>query len=118
MVVPRVVVIALLLVLGGGWVGEVAIGGGGPDAGGMLASRAVFDATIKPMVMQKGCIPCHSAGQPPNFTSYDTLTVIYKTGPSATNHLLTEAPDGAQHNGVTYFTTAEKATIASWLDGK
>jgi cytochrome c551/c552 len=116
--VSRVAVTALFLLLGACSVGEVPIGGGGPDAGGMLASKAVFDATIKPIVNQKGCIPCHSAGQPPNFNSYDTLDAKYKTGPSTGNKLLTEAADGALHNGVTYFTTAEKATVASWLDGK
>lgn len=126
MVVPRVTIAALIsglvLAVAGCSVGEVPIGGGGnPDGGSsMLASKAVFDATIHPMVTQKGCVvaACHGGTQPPNFTSYDTLTANYKTGPSTGNHLLTEAGDGAQHNGVTYFTTAEKTTVANWLDGK
>jgi hypothetical protein len=98
-------------------VGEVPIGGG-VDGGVTVGSKAGLDATIKPMVMTKNCVPCHSAGQPPNFTSYDTLDLKYKTGPVSTNKLLTEAADGALHNGVPYFTTAEKTTISNWISGK
>jgi len=81
-------------------------------------SEAVFNSSIKPMVMTKGCVACHSAGQAPNFTSYQTLDPKYRRGPVGTNLLLTEAGDGALHNGVTYFTTAEKTTISNWIQGK
>jgi hypothetical protein len=111
--------IALVVVLGGCDVGEVPPAGGpGPD-GGMVTegSEAVFNSTIKPMVMTKGCVPCHSAGQAPNFTSYQTLDPKYRRGPVGTNLLLTEAGDGALHNGITYFTTAEKMTISNWIQG-
>ncbi|HEY6177029.1 MAG TPA: hypothetical protein VIX73_21380 [Kofleriaceae bacterium] len=103
------------LVLGACSVGEVPIGG--VDGGVTMGSQAVFDSTIKPMVMTKGCIPCHTAGQPPNFTSYQTLLPQYRNGPPETNKLLTEAADGALHNGVTYFTTTEKTTIRNWISG-
>jgi cytochrome c551/c552 len=124
MVVSRVTVTALSLALflapffalGACSVGEVPIGGDGGT--GKLASKAVFDATIQPLLNQKGCVTCHAAAQPPNFSSYDALAAMYKTGPSTGNKLLTEAADGALHNGVPYFTTAEKTTVANWLDGK
>jgi cytochrome c551/c552 len=102
------------LVFGACSVGEV----GGADGGMVtMGSQAVFDSTIKPMVTTKGCVACHSAAQPPNFTSYQTLLPQYRNGPPATNKLLTEAADGALHNGVTYFTTAEKMTITNWILG-
>jgi len=84
-----------------------------------IGSQAVFDSTIKPMVMTKGCVPCHTGTiQPPNFTSYATLDTKYKSPPTTTNRLLIEAADGALHNGVTYFTTAEKTMITNWIQGK
>jgi hypothetical protein len=132
MLLPRSTLIAFLVVAGCS-VGEVPIAGGGVDAGGggggggagggggsgtAMGTQAVFDAMIKPLVMRKGCTPCHTgAVQPPNFTSYDTLDAKYRSGPVTTNLLLTEAADGAVHNGVTYFTTAEKTTIKSWIQG-
>jgi hypothetical protein len=97
------------------------MGGGGVD-GGMMGSggtEATFNATIKPLVTTKNCVPCHSGTvQPPNFTTFATLDAKYKTPPAATNKLLTEAADGALHNGVVYFTAAEKTTITNWIMGK
>ena len=81
-------------------------------------SQAVFDSTITPLVTSKGCVGCHSGATAPDFTSYQTLAVQYRSGPLSQNKLLTEAADGAQHNGVTYFTTAEKTTISNWIQGK
>ena len=78
----------------------------------------MFDSTIKPLLTSKGCIGCHSGATAPNFTSYQTLDAMYRTGPVATNRLLNEAPDGGLHNGVTYFTAAEKMTISNWIQGK
>jgi len=46
-----------------------------------------------------------------------TLLPQYRNGPAETNRLLLEAADGALHNGVTYFTTAEKMTIRTWISG-
>lgn len=124
MVALRSCLIALVVVLGACDVGEVPATGGGPD-GGMTdggtttGSQAVFDSTIKPMVMMKGCLSCHSTNvQPPNFSSYQTLDAKYRSPPVSTNRLLNEAGDGALHNGVTYFTTAEKMTITNWIQGK
>lgn len=115
MVLPRFAVVTFLISACS--VGEVPIGGGGVD-GGAGGSEAGFTATIKPLVTTKGCVSCHSAGQPPNFTSYATLAPMYRQGPSATNKLITEAADGALHNGVPYFTTAEKTTVKNWIDGR
>jgi len=113
--------VALFLVLGAGAcdVGEVPSGGGMTDAGmgSGTTQAAKFDSVIKPILTPKNCIPCHSGGQMPNFSSYTALQMQYKTGPSATNKLLTEGADGAAHNGVTYFTTAEKVTVGKWIDG-
>ena len=115
--VSRVKLAALFMVLAACSVGEVPIGGGGD--GGVGGSKAGFDTNIKPMVMTKGCVipTCHGGTQAPNFTSYETLAPMYRTGPSAMNRLILEAADGAVHNGVTYFTTAEKTTVKNWLDG-
>jgi hypothetical protein len=85
----------------------------------MGGTQAVFDAMIKPLVTTKGCLSCHAgAAQPPNFTSYQTLDAKYRSGPVGTNLLLTEAGDSALHNGVAYFSTAEKTTISNWILGK
>jgi hypothetical protein len=123
MVALRSCVIALVAVLSACDVGVVPATGGGPDGGTTdsgvtTGSQAVFDSTIKPMVMTKGCLMCHvTTVQPPNFSSYQTLDPKYRSGPVGTNILLNEAADGAQHNGVTYFTTAEKMTIKNWILG-
>jgi hypothetical protein len=118
MVALRVTLASLVIALGACSVGEVPIGGGGAD-GGAGGTKAGFDTNIKGMVMTKGCViaACHGGTQSPNFTSYDTLDAKYKAPPAATNKLITEAADGATHNGVTYFTTAEKVTVTSWIEG-
>lgn len=125
MVALRASLAALLLVLAACSVGEVPLGGGGgggdggPDAGagGGGSQAAAFDATIKPLLTSKGCISCHSGVQPPNFTSYTALEAKYRTPPAATNELITKAADGADHNGVTYFTVDEKTTVGAWIEG-
>jgi hypothetical protein len=113
MVSPRLAVVTFLV--GACSVGEVPIGGVDGGAGG---SQAGFDATIKPLVISKGCVSCHSAGQPPNFTSYATLDPVYRRAPSSSNKLILEAADGALHNGFPYFTTQEKTTVKNWIDGR
>jgi hypothetical protein len=118
MVVPRATVVSLILSLAACSVGEVPPGGGGStDAGNNAAQAAKFDTVIKPLVTPR-CTSCHGGTTAPNLTSYATLADIYKMGPSATNKLIIEAADGAQHNGVPYFSTAEKMTVANWIDGK
>ena len=124
MVILRTCSVVLCIVLGACSVGEVPITGGGADGGvGADAAagggEAAFTSMIKPLVMTKGCVACHSgAVQPPNFTSYQTLDPKYRSGPAATNLLLNEAGDGVLHNGVPYFSTAEKTTISNWIQGK
>jgi cytochrome c551/c552 len=109
----------MIVALGACSVGEVPIPGGGTDAGmTTVGTQAVFDAMIKPILTTKNCVSCHSAAQPPNFSSYAALDIKYKSGPPATNKLLTEAADGALHNGVTYLTTAEKTTVSNWIQNK
>lgn len=113
MVVLRVALTSLLL-LGACSVGEVPIGGGGPDAGG--AGALAFEMTIKPMMSE--CVGCH-VGQPPNLTSFDALQAKYKTGPGAMNILVTKGdisvPVG-QHQGLPYLTDAEEQMVAMWID--
>ncbi|MBX3155149.1 MAG: hypothetical protein KF773_04045 [Deltaproteobacteria bacterium] len=108
--------LASLLVLGACSVGEVPIGGGNPDANNS-AGAASFQSMIVPLVTE--CIGCHGAATPPNLTSFDTLAAKYKTGPGASNILVTKGtlgiPSGT-HQGINYFTTEEQAIVAAWID--
>jgi uncharacterized membrane protein len=115
-------VIALVIVLGGCDVGEVPPAGGGPDAGNGVQAQK-FATVVKPVVMRCAIAGCHSTvppatGQPPNFYSYDTLAPIYRTPPSSGSLIITHVTDGGPHNNITYLSTAEKKTIADWIDGK
>ena len=110
--------VASLVILSACSVGEVPAGGGGiPDAGGGGMQAAQFTSTITPLLNSKNCVSCHTGGQVPTFTSYTALQAKYKMAPAATNPLITEAGNGAPHNGVPYFTTAEKATVSKWIEG-
>ncbi|HEX8111905.1 MAG TPA: hypothetical protein VF516_29435 [Kofleriaceae bacterium] len=116
--------IALVAVLGGCDVGEVPPGGGpGPDAGSDPRAQK-FDSVVKPVVARCRTTGCHlttppaTGGQPPNFYSYDTLAAVYKMAPGSTNIIITHVGDGQPHNAITYLSTAEKKTIADWIDGK
>ena len=113
MVVLRATVASMVLWLGACGVGEVPIGGGGtPDGGGGTPSQT-FDAQIKPLVMTTHpCLGCHSTTQGPILTSYDTLAAKYKTKPGTGNILVTKG----DHQNTTYFTAAEKTTVAAWID--
>jgi hypothetical protein len=107
---------------GGGGTGGGGGGGGGgvaegPDAaigGGTVTPAESFQTMIAPLVTR--CIGCHSGGQAPNLTSYDLLDPSFITKPGAQSILCTEAADGAQHNGVAYLSTSDKATVAGWID--
>lgn len=123
MVALRSCLIALI-VLGGCDVGEVppAGGGPGPDAGSSVQAQK-FATVVKPVVMRCAIAGCHSTtppgiGQEPNFYSYDTLAARYRTPPSSNSPIITHVADGGPHNNVTYLSTAEKKTIADWIDGK
>lgn len=91
---------------------DAGIGGGG---GNQAAAEQSFETTIAPLVGR--CTACHGTSLPPNLTSFDTLDARYKTKPGASNILVTEADStGGEHNGITYFSTADKATVAGWID--
>jgi len=64
---------------------------------------------IKPLVTE--CIGCHGA-QAPTLTSFMALGPAYKVKPGAANILVTKG----DHQGTTYFTPAEKTTVAAWID--
>lgn len=112
MVVFRAAVASLFLVVGACGVGEVPIGG--TTDGGAGAGAATFASQVKPLLTR--CDGCHSAGQPPNFTSFATLTDRYKTKPATANILITKAADGATHQGVPYFNATEKQAVSMWID--
>jgi len=102
-------------------VGEVDIGGGGTDAPiGNSAKAMAFASTIKPLAETMGCFTattCHAV-QAPILTSFTSLQPKYTTGPGASNILVTKGgtPPPGTHSGIPYFDTAQRATIAAWID--
>jgi mono/diheme cytochrome c family protein len=109
---------ASLLFVGACGVGEVPPLGGTTD-GGTGGGQAIFDSTIKPMITAKNCANCHGPATAPDFTSYATLAVKYRTAPGATNILVTKADATAgMHQGIVYFDAGQKQMIANWIDGK
>lgn len=110
--------IASLLILGACGVGEVPAGDGGTTGGG--PTEATFNAVLKPLVSGRAmaCTGCHGGTQP-TFDSFAALGAKYKTGPGASNVLVTKADATAgKHQGIDYFTAAEKTTVTNWIDGK
>ena len=115
--------IALLVMLGAGAcsVGEVPIEGGTPDAagggdggGGGGGGGQSFTAMIAPLVTE--CTACHG-GVPPTLTSFQDLQPKYKMKPGASNVLVTKGDATAgMHQGLPYFTAAEKMTVAMWIE--
>jgi hypothetical protein len=103
-------VAALLLTISACDVGEVASakpdGGGGTGGGGGQS----FNAMIAPLVTR--CTGCHSAGTPPNLSSFSMLQAKYKMKPGANNILATKG----DHQSITYLTAQEIATVAAWID--
>lgn len=93
-------------------------------------ASSTFAANIKPLVDTKGCTTggtagaCHGNVQPPVFQSFETLTAnanyLYVKKPSASNKLIVGPASliaaTNTHQGVTYFTAAEKTTISTWID--
>jgi hypothetical protein len=50
-------------------------------------------------------------------TSFAALGATYKAKPGASNILVTKGNATAgNHEGITYFTPAEQATVAAWID--
>ena len=119
----RAVLIVSALSLAACDVGEVDIGGGTVDAAGPSAAKvAMFDSTIKPMAMTKGCISagCHGGVQPPVLNSFTTLQPKHFTGPSNINIMITkDVVNGVAtgtHSGLPYYSATEKTTVAAWID--
>lgn len=89
--------------------------GSGSDTTPPSDNEASFQAQIKPLVTR--CLNCHSGAQNPVLLSFDTLLPKYYAKPGATNILVTKADQtGGQHEGITYFNAADKATVAAWID--
>ena len=126
MVFMRPLLIASLLALGACDVGEVPVGGGaqvdaggggGDGGGGGGGGGQSFTAMIVPLVTECATVACHGGVQPPILTSFDALAAKYKTKPGSSNILVTKgALTGGSHSGLPYFTTAEQATVAAWID--
>jgi len=117
MVALRTTVASLFLLVAACGVGEVPLPGGTTtDAGGGGGGTGAqtFLSQVKPLLAR--CDGCHAGGQPPNFTSFDTLAATYKTKPGANNVLVTHVGDGLLHNGTPYFSTQEKAAVAGWIN--
>ncbi len=110
----RSVVIAVFL--GACSVGEVDTGTNGlTDGGGGGGGEASFMTTIQPLVT--ACLGCHSAGQPPNLSSFAALGPTYKVKPGASNVLVTKGDaSGGLHQGAAYFSPTDQATVAAWID--
>jgi len=97
----------LILLLAACSVGEVA-----PlDA---VVRDPMFDAVIAPLVVR--CLPCHHGdpmNEQPTLTSFAALQPQYKVKPGATNALVTKG----DHHGIAFFSAADAATVAAWIDG-
>lgn len=99
-----------------GQVDGLATDGAGPGADADPADIQSFNSMIAPMVTR--CTGCHGAQQDPNLSSFVALKAKYKTKPGASSLLVTKGDATAgMHQGIQYFNTTEKATVASWLDG-
>ncbi len=110
--------IALLVLFSACSVGEVpGEGSGTPDAPPAGPNQLSFNAMIKPIV--GACIGCHTVGQPPILTSFDTLDTKFKAKPGNTNILVTkgDATNNQHPVGIPYFTPDQKATVTAWIDG-
>jgi hypothetical protein len=110
--------LALLVLFSACSVGEVpGEGSGTPDAPAAGPNQLSFNAMIKPLVAN--CLGCHSTGQPPNLTSFDTLEAKFKVKPGNTNILVTKghATNNQHPVGIPYFTPDQKTTVTTWIDG-
>ncbi len=81
-----------------------------------------FEQIVMPLVTE--CVgngACHR-GQPPLLTSYADLTATmelelrYTAKPGVQNILVTKGGADNTHQGVFYFSSIEKVTIAEWID--
>lgn len=109
--------IATLVTVAACSVGEVPLGGGGDGGGGN--GEATFNSMIMPLVNGKGCVSatCHGGVQQPSLSAFSLLQAKYKVQPGTSNILVTKGSlTGGTHQGVQYFTAAEQATVAAWID--
>lgn len=112
--ISSLVAFLLAALLGGCEVGEYGTsdnpsmvdGGGGSSSG----PEASFNAMVKPRVAT--CVSCHAGAQPPSLGSYSALESKYKMKPGSSNILVTKG----DHQGITYFSATDKATIESWIN--
>jgi hypothetical protein len=94
-------------------VGEVP--SGNPDGG--TGGGASFTAQVAPLVTECATAGCHGGAQAPNLTSFAALQAPYKVKPGSANILVTKgALTAGVHSGLPYFTAAEQATVAAWID--
>ena len=112
-------VLLLAILVGGCSVGAVDGLSGGADANPNDPAALSFNSMVKPITDAR-CTNtnCHQPGglQPaPSLDEYANLQANYKIAP-AMNKLITHLPDGAAHQGTTFFSTAEKTTVSTWLD--
>ena len=108
----RLVSLALSACLAACSVGEVP--GDPPDGGNGTGGGQSFNAMVAPLVTE--CTGCHG-GTPPNLTSFSALQAKYKMKPGNANILVTKGDAmGGMHQGIPYFTAAEKTTVAAWID--
>jgi len=98
-------------------VGEAPPDDTDPDPDPMPSvNQQTFTSMIQPLVTE--CVGCHQGSQPPNLTGFDKLTTKYTARPGADNVLVIKAnTTNNVHQNVQYFSDAEKATIAAWIDG-
>ena len=109
----RAALASLFILMGACSVGTVPTGGGTADAPpGGGGAEASFNAQVMPLLGR--CVGCHSGAQQPTLTSYATLQAKYKMKPSTANVLVNKG----DHAGITYFTPADKMTVATWVDSQ
>jgi hypothetical protein len=115
----RLILATLFTITVGCGVGEVPIGGGDPDGGG-VDGEASFNEQIMPLVTAKGCVTptCHGGVQQPSLSAFSLLQPRYYAKPGSGNILVTKGNlTAGVHQAVPYFDTAEQATVAAWIDG-
>ncbi len=84
--------------------------GNGSGNGNGMGGGQSFTSMIAPLVT--GCTGCHGGNQAPNLTAFSKLEPKYKMKPGSSNVLATKG----DHQGITYLTTEQRATVATWID--
>lgn len=86
----------------------------------VLTEPAKFATDIWPLFNNNSCVNCHD-GMVFDATSATTLITTLKsanlvTKPSATSKLMIRVNLTPAHNGISNYSAADKAKIASWID--